>query len=389
MSKMRWLLLPLLAWTLAGCGTMADPTTWFGDDDPSLEPADLVDFTPVVKPQRRWSLDIGDTGTAFSRLAPVVQDGMLYAISAEGDLYALDAETGAVSWKRETGLPASAGPGVGGGLVVVGTREAQVVAFSAETGEERWRKDLSSEILAAPAVADDVVVVHTADGKLFGLNSLSGEQLWLYDHKVPVLTLRGSSSPVISGGTVYCGLAGGKMVALALDSGLVEWERHITVPSGRSDLERMVDVDADPLVYSGTVYGAAYQGDVAAMGEGSGNIFWKRKMSVYTDMAVNWQQLAVTDAKGHVWSLDPDSGAARWRQQDLQNRGLTAPAIQGDYTVVGDFEGYLHWLSSADGSMAARMDVGDAIVAAPLVVDDVLYVLTSGGRLVSLGLPEE
>jgi outer membrane protein assembly factor BamB len=389
MKMTRWLLLPLLAMALGGCGTMADPSTWFSGDDPSLEPAELVDFTPVIKPQQRWSLDIGDTGTAFSRLVPTVQDGVLYAVSAEGELYALDAETGTVSWKVETGLPVSAGPGVGNGLVVVGTREAQVVAFAADSGEERWRKDLSSEILAAPAVGDDVIVVHTADGKLFGLNSVSGEQVWLYDHKVPVLTLRGSSSPVISAGTVYCGLAGGKMVALALDSGLVEWERHITVPSGRSDLERMVDVDADPLVYSGTVYGAAYQGDVAAMGEGSGNVFWKRKMSVYTNMAANWQQLAVTDALGHVWSLDPDSGAARWRQQDLQNRELTAPAIQGDYTVVGDLEGYLHWLSSSDGSMAARMDVGDAIVAAPLVVDDVLYVLTSGGRLVSLGLPEE
>ncbi|BAO44810.1 conserved hypothetical protein [Thiolapillus brandeum] len=389
MNIMRWLLLPLLAGILGGCGTMADPTTWFAGDDPSLEPAELVDFTPVIKPQQRWSMDIGDTGTAYSRLAPTVVDGMLYAVNEEGDLYAVDAQTGALSWQLETGLPASAGPGAGNGLVVIGTREAQVAAYAADSGEARWSKDLTSEILAAPAVSDDVVVVHTADGKLFGLSAVNGEQLWLYDHKVPVLTLRGSSSPVISGGTVYCGLAGGKMVALSLDSGLLEWEKHITVPSGRSELERMVDVDADPLVYSGTVYGAAYQGDVAALGEGSGKVFWKRKMSVYNNMAANWQQLAVTDARGHVWSLDPDSGAARWRQQDLQNRGITAPALQGDYTVVGDNEGYVHWLSSADGSMAARMDMGDAIVAAPLVVDDVLYVLTSGGRLVALGLPEE
>ena len=389
MKIMRWLLLFLLAGMLGGCGTMADPSTWFQGDDPASEPAELVDFTPVIQPRQLWSMDIGDTGTAFRRLAPTVVEGMLYAVNEEGELRAVDARTGNLSWRMETGLPASAGPGAGSGLVVFGTREAQVVAYAADTGEKRWSTDLTSEILAAPAVSDDVVVVHTADGKLFGLNALNGEQLWLYDHKVPVLTLRGSSSPVISGGTVYCGLAGGKMVALSLDSGLLEWEKHITVPSGRSELERMVDVDADPLVYSGTVYGAAYQGDVAAMGEGSGKIFWKRKMSVYNNMAVNWQQLVVTDARGHVWSLDPDSGAARWRQQALQNRGVTAPAIQGDYTVVGDNEGYLHWLSSSDGSMAARMDIGDAIVAAPIVADDVLYSLTSGGKLVALGLPEE
>ncbi|HID44508.1 MAG TPA: outer membrane protein assembly factor BamB [Chromatiaceae bacterium] len=373
---------------LSGCGTMADPREWFSSDDPALEPAELVDFTPTVQPQQVWSMAIGDASSDLQRLKPAVDNGVLYVANTEGDLFAVDADAGKPVWKVETGLPVSAGPGVADGLLALGTAEGQLVLFDAGNGEELWRKALSSEILAVPAIGGGVVVVHTGDGKLFGLDATSGEQLWLYDHKVPVLTLRGSSSPVISGGSVYCGLAGGKMIALSLDSGLVEWESRITVPAGRSDLERMVDVDTDPLLYSGSVYGGAYQGDVAALGEGSGKEFWKRKISVYNNLAVNWQQLAVSDAQGFVWSLDPDTGSARWRQKALMNRQLSAPALQGDFTVVGDFEGYLHWLSSEDGAMAARMDVGDAIVAAPLVVDDSLYVLSSDGKLTALRLPE-
>ncbi|WP_456406219.1 outer membrane protein assembly factor BamB [Thiolapillus sp.] len=386
--SLRLPLLVLLSAALSGCGTMADPRQWFGSDDPALEPAELVDFTASVQPTQVWSMDIGDASDNLSRLGPAVDAGILYVANTEGQLFALEADTGAQLWQVDTQLPVTAGPGAAEGVLALGAAEGQLVVFDARNGEELWRRDLSSEILAVPAIGSDVVVVHTVDGKLFGLDAASGEQQWLYDHKVPVLTLRGSSSPVISGVSVYCGLAGGKMVSLSLDSGEVEWEQHITVPSGRSDLERMVDVDADPLIYSGTVYGGAYQGDVAALGEGSGKVFWKRKISVYNNMAVNWQQLVVSDAQGFVWSLDPDTGAARWRQKALMNRALSAPALQGDYTVVGDFEGYLHWLSSEDGAMAARLRVGDAIVAAPVVVDDVLYVLASDGKLTALRLPE-
>jgi len=384
----RFALLLLSGTMLSGCGSMADPRQWFDNDDANLEPAELVDFTATVEPQEIWNQSIGEASEDLSRLKPTVHEGILYVANAEGELFAMEANTGRQIWMVETGLSVSAGPGAGEGLLVLGTVEGKLVAFDSRTGEQLWSQGLSSEILAVPAIGSGIVVVHTGDGRLFGLNAVSGEQIWLYDHKVPVLTLRGSSSPVISGSSVYCGLAGGKMVALSLDAGLVEWESHITLPTGRSDLERMVDVDTDPLIYSGTVYGGAYQGDVAALGEASGKVFWKRKVSVYNNMAVNWQQLALTDAQGFVWSLDPDTGSARWRQEALMNRQLSAPALLGDFVVVGDFEGYLHWLSVEDGSFAARQRVGDAIVAAPLVVGDILYVLSTDGRLTALKLPE-
>ncbi len=378
------LLLPVL---LAGCGTMADPREWFGSDT-GPEPAELKDFEATIRPVRIWSVDVGDGSPRYARLVPAVDADRIYTLNTEGGLQARSRENGSLIWAVETGLPAAAGPGLGEGLLLVGTAEGEVAAFDSENGDALWRRQLSGQVLAVPAVEAGIVVVHTADGRIHGLDAHSGEPLWLYSQGTPVLTLHGTSSPVISGGIVYCGLAGGKLVALSLEDGALVWEGHVAVPTGGSELERMVDVDADPLVYSGTVYAAAFQGQVVAVGEGTGKVYWKRKMSVYNNMAVDWRQLAVSDANGWLWSLDPDSGAARWRVQDLAHRSLSPPALLGDHVAVGDFEGYLHWFSSDDGAPAARQKLaGAAIVAQPVVADEVLYVLATDGTLTALRLP--
>ena len=386
---MTHLLIIGLSALLAGCGSFADPREWFSASDPSREPAELVDVVNQIKPDKVWSVDIGTGTSLYPKLRPVIAEGTLYVADAEGRIQALDAATGKRIWQIESDLPAAAGPGVGDELLVIGTYEAQVVAFDRKTGTELWRAEVSGEVLAAPAVGYGMVGVHPVDGQLDGLAALDGSPRWLSDRVVPVLTLRGSSSPVINGGVVYCGFAGGKLVALSLDTGVVEWETIISIPSGRSDLERMTDIDGDPAVYSGTVYVGSYQGDVAAVGEGSGSIFWNHKGSSYTDLTVNWQHLLVSDEFGHVWALDPDTGAAKWRQQQLANRKLTSAVTFGDFAVVGDLDGYLHWLSVDDGSFVARTRVGGkAIAATPLVEGDTLYVLDTGGDLTAVRLPE-
>lgn len=384
---LRLLIPAVLAFLLTGCGTFADPTTWFDSPDPAKEPAELVDVTNQIQPVQLWSIDIGAGSEEQANLRPAVANGRVYVVDADGLVQALDAESSRVVWRVEKDLPAMAGPGVGEGLVLLGTSEAQVVALEQDTGEERWRTDVSSEILAVPAAADGMVVVHTIDGSLFGLDAKTGEQRWRYDRKVPVLTLRGSSSPVIDNGIVYCGLAGGKLVALTLGEGTLDWEENVSLPTGRSDLERMTDIDVDPVIYTSTIFVSSYQGRVAALGKASGKMFWTRDMSAYTNLAVNWQLLYVSDENGHVWALDPDTGAAKWRQQELNNRKLSAPAIVGDYVVVGDYEGYLHWMSTDDGSIVARTRVGSKPIAAPPVVaNETLYVLGSAGDLAAIRL---
>jgi outer membrane protein assembly factor BamB len=208
---------------------------------------------------------------------------------------------------------------------------------------------------------------------------------WMYDRSIPVLTLHGNSSPVISGTKVFCGFASGKLIAFDIESGQQYWEATIAVPTGRSELERMVDIDGDPVLQGGMVYVATYQGQLAAVDERSGDVVWRRKISSYAGLGADFENLYVSDAEDNVWAIDPDNSSSMWKQGKLNNRKLTAPAILGKYIVVGDFEGYLHWLSPEDGQMLARTRVGESSISTPPVIDgSVAYVLGDGGELAAI-----
>lgn len=363
---------------LAGCGSMADPTTWWEDDQgTSIQPNELTKFEQTLKINTLWKENVGSTSAIKQlKLVPRIDGGRVFVANSEGRVLALDAMTGKRLWDVDTELPLSGGPGSGEGLVIVGTSDGDVLAFNEDTGEERWRARVSSEILSVPAAGLGLVIIHTIDGKLFGLDVNDGSQRWLYSRPVPALTLRGSSSPVISGTTVFAGFAGGKLVALDIDSGVPTWELSITAPSGRTELERMVDIDGDPLVNNGVVYVATFQGELAAVGEYTGTLLWRRKLSSFNNMTADWRNVYITDESGQVWGINPDNGEGMWKQASLLNRRVSAPAVIDGYVVVGDFDGYLHWLSHADGSMVARTRLGgDAISSTPVMHNGVVYVL--------------
>lgn len=382
------LLIPLVL--LAGCGTFADPTEWLGSAE-VVEPNELVEMQNKVEPQTLWTRDIGaGTGDQRLDLEPAVSGDTVYVADGEGRVQALAVADGATRWKVDLDAPVSGGPGVGEGLVLLGTSDAEVIALNLENGTERWRTRVSSEVLSVPAADRGIVLVHTIDGKLFGLEATNGNERWRYEREVPVLTLRGSGSPVISGGVAYVGMAGGRLIALRADNGSLVWDASVTVPGGRSELQRLADIDGDPLVLGGGVFVATYQGEVAAIEERSGRVAWRRKMSSYSRMAADFEGLYVSDDEGVVWGLDIRSGAARWSQDALKNRKLSSVAALGRLIVVGDFEGYLHWLDREDGSLVARTRVGsDPITTGLKVVDDVLYVQGDGGVLAAVRLPAQ
>lgn len=370
---------------LSGCYSM-NPFTSEKDPNP---PSKLIEVKNAFTPRVLWTADIGG-GAKEQRLklAPTVKDGRVFLANAEGVVVARDAKNGRILWSADTDTPASGGPGAGDGLVLLGTRDAEILALGAEKGDLRWRARVSSEVLSIPRADQGIVVVHTLDGKVVGLDSSSGEKKWQFDYEVPTLTLRGNSSPVIAGEAVLCGLANGKLVALELSSGKPFWETTVSISKGRNELDRMIDIDADPLVIDQAIFVVTYQGDLAAISLRNGNVGWRHQLSSHSGLGGDFRQIYVTDSHDTVWAFDPSNATSMWKQTGLQNRKLTAPAAFGDYVVAGDYEGYLHWMKSSDGSIVTRTKVGSSpITAAPEVVDDILYVYGDGGDFAAIKLP--
>jgi outer membrane protein assembly factor BamB len=378
--------LPLLAATvLAGCGTFADPTRWLGSYTVE-KPTELGPAPTRLGVSTVWSTDTG-SGTEGQRLNLVARvDGdRVYTADADGRVVAVDSGSGRVVWQTETKLDVTGCPGVGEGMVLVGTSNAEVAALDAATGALRWTTRVSSEVLAAPAAAQGTVVIHTMDGRLAGHDAADGKARWLYDRLASGLGLRGSSSPVIVGSRAVSGMAGGKLVAIELANGAPAWETTVTVPSGRSELARVVDIAGDPLVALGNIYVGTYNAEVASVDPGSGQVGWRKKLSSYAGLAADSRAVYASDDRGVVWALDAHSGAALWKQEGLRARRLSGPAAVGDYVVVGDFEGYVHWLSAHDGSFVARSRVGSApITAQPQAVGTTVFVLGDKGDLAAL-----
>lgn len=369
--------------TLSGCGVGSLISDYMSGEDDVHVVSELVQFAPTADLDRVWSTSVGDgTDKQYLSLEPAVSADRAFIASHDGDVAAVELANGRSAWQTDTDKPISGGPGLGAGLVVVGTSDGSVLALGQDDGKERWRASVTSEVLATPAVTDALVVVRTGDGKLFGLNASDGKRLWVYDRQVPSLTLRGTGAPVIAGGLIVAGLDNGRLVALEPTTGKVVWEATVTVPRGRTDLERMVDIDAAPVYYDGVVYVATFQGQVAAVTADSGQILWSRDLSSHAGISVDEGYVYVADDKGDVWALDRATGASAWRQEQLAGRELSAPAVVGDYVVVGDLEGYLHWLRADDGQFAARARLESLpILVKPRVVGDLLIAYGTGGEL--------
>jgi outer membrane protein assembly factor BamB len=351
--------------------------------DNTLPPSELQPIDTAVSLQQLWSKNIttGDGGT-FIELRPAYEQGRLFAAGYKGDVVALDSSTGQVAWSTDTDLPVSAGVGLGDNLVLIGTIDGDVVALRQSDGAEAWRARVSSEILAPPQAAQGVVVVRTIDGNFTALDAASGSRLWGYSYSVPALSLRGTSAPLIARGVVLTGLDTGKLLVLQLNSGVPVWEKVIAPSRGRTELDRMVDIDAEPRLMDNELYIVTYQGSVTAINLNGGDTLWSRNFSSRSGLDVDSGQVYVSDDEGSVWALDRRNGGSLWRQTDLTGRKLSAPVVNGDYVVVGDFEGYLHWLDKSSGRIVGRLRVdSDGIGVAPLARDNTLYVLGNGGEL--------
>jgi outer membrane protein assembly factor BamB len=378
---LRWKHVALLALTLMAVGCSSNSKK-------ELPPAELTDFKEEVRLEKQWSRSVGDgQGDLYNLLEPAVDGQTIYAASAEGRVMAIQRESGEVLWKKDLDLPVSGAVGVGNGMVLLGTLRGDVIALDAGTGEQKWRSKVSSEVLAAPATNGDVVVVQTQDDKLIGFDASSGNQRWIYEGTVPVLTLRGTGAPLIAGRLALAGLASGKVVAVDVERGLPAWETRVAIPQGRSELDRVVDIDGGLLLIDNVLYVASYQGRAAALDVSSGRVLWQREASSYVGVAEGTGSVFISQASGTVESLDSRGSSSLWSNDALARRQLSAPAVLSSNVVVGDLEGYVHLLSQVDGRFVGREKVdGDGVRVRPLVVGNWMYVFGNSGKLVAYTL---
>ena len=365
---------------LAGCSTISG---WFDRDDAAAAPAALVEFAPTATVSHLWSAGVGDgEGRSGTHQGPAIADGRVYATGLDGGLRAFDLQTGAAAWQFPAdGLRLAAGPGVGDGLVVAGGLDGVVVALDAASGAERWRAEVNAEITAPPAVGQGAVLVRSDDGRITAFDAASGEQRWFWAPAVPALVVRGTDAPVLGPGYVFVGNDDGNVAALALQDGRVLWQLPVASQEGRSELERLADIDGAPVLDGATLFASSYRGQTVAIDAPTGRPIWAQDKGGAGRAGVGPDKVVVADREDTVWGLDKASGAEMWRQEGLARRNLGGVAIHGGYAVVGDFEGYLHWLQLSDGAFAARVDAGDAIRGAPRVADGILVVQDVEGRL--------
>ena len=357
----RCLILGLSAAIMVGCSS----------NKKELPPAELEKFDAEVELDRIWKRNIGvGQGDLYNNLTPALDGLTLYAADAKGRVVALERETGKEKWEVKLKEPLSGAVGAGGGLVLVGTLDGQVITLDEADGSEKWRAQVSSEVLAAPQTNGDVVVVQTQDDKLVALDISNGERRWIYESTLPVLTVRGHSEPVVDVRQVFAGLASGKVVALSAETGIPMWEQRVAQPTGRSELERMVDIDGRLLLDAQ-----------------SGRPLWQHAASSYTGPGAGFGSVYISEADGTVQALDAGSATELWSTEALARRQLTAPVAFSNFVAVGDFEGYLHLLGQTDGRMAGRVRVdGDGLRAAPLTVGDLLFVYGNSGDLAAYKL---
>lgn len=351
--------------------------------DPEDLPAELVSFKSSIKLKKVWSHGIGG-GTEYLRLAlrPVEHGGTIIAAAHNGNIQAFDAEKGKSTWKADTELPLSAGPATDGKIVVAGSSNGDVIALDATTGNFLWAVQVTSEVLAAPAIVPGKVIVRTVNGKLSALDSRTGEQLWSVQQSMPRLSVRGTSTPVVARNLVICGFDNGRVTAVDVSDGGIVWDVLLEPPSGRTAIERLVDVNSMVHVAGGDVYAIGYQSRLGSIAIESGQLLWSREMSSYSGLTADSNSIYLADQRSELMALSRNSGRELWRRDDLRNRDLSAPAVISGLVVVGDFEGYLHWFDLGTGELQARVRAGsDRITSQPLVVNDILYVMNDGGKL--------
>ena len=358
--------------------------------DNSEPPAPLTDIDQPIPLEIDWTTDTGaGIDTASYTMQPLLVQNLFFSVDTEGLVKSISAENGKVKWNFETGLLAITGLAGNSEVLVASSMDGDLRAYNLleRKPELRWSIKLNGEIRATPVIDGEQVFVRTSDGRLSGISLLDGRVQWTVSRRVPALSLTGNSRPLVSGDLVYSGFDDGKIVAFNRIDGTTVWEVTVSLPSGRTEIERMVDLDGQFILRDGVIYISSYQGRLLAIQALDGNVLWSRKFSSYQSIEIDDEALFLSSDNSHLWSIDRRTGSAFWMQDVLHARKITAPVLIGNNLVVADLEGYVHWFDKSDGALAGRIrPTNTRYLVQPQIWQQKVVVIDSDGYLSSLSL---
>ena len=363
--------------------TMGLLTAGCSSDEDKEEPMELESFDEQIDVSRVWKESIGSgSDDQYLKLTPIILGTAIYAIDHNGLLVAIDKVNGDELWETEYDEPVSGGLGGDHSQLYFATYQGEVVAVDREGGMEKWRVLLTSEVLAPPTSNGRLVVVQSIDGKVVGLSAADGELLWRYDSNAPVLSIRGTASPLIGDDFTVVGFANGELIAFNNATGAPAWSVNVGIAKGRTELERLVDIDGQPVVKDDVVYSVSYQGKFSAIHLPTGKEIWSKQQSSYRGVGLGFGNVYIAASDDVVVAYNLATRSEVWRQENLKFRQLTAPRSFGSMTVVADFEGYIHFLSQIDGRFMGRVQLDSDGIRAPMLIDgDMLYIFSNSGDL--------
>jgi outer membrane protein assembly factor BamB len=351
------------------------------EDDP--QPAVLFQFDEQVALKSVWSAKVGSANRAYwGSLQAANSSDSLFFSDHSGVVVSLDLQTGKRLWAVDLDTSISGGVGYGSGLVLLGTIEGQVYALNAENGSTLWSATVSSEVLSSPAANGEIVAVHSIDNKLHVLDAKTGKELWHHDAGAPILSVRGTGGAVILDSMLIATFDSGKLIAFNPQNGALLWETRLALPKGRTELERMIDIDSRPLLVGDIVYSVSYQGRMGALTRGTGRNLWFQDSSSHHSPAYSDGKLYVTESDDTVRAVQAGSGQVIWSNDQLVLRELTGPIKFADHIAVADAQGYVHLLDADNGNFVGRTKVDSSGISAPLlVIDNILVIHANDGSV--------
>lgn len=396
-NSVPWLVLVCLSVALSGCATLSKFKFW-GDDDESEAPMPLPEIRSEISLERVWRADVGKgLGKRYARLTPALLADLIVVADAYGSVAAYDRFSGKRRWRTRIERPdegfgfgvgprrdaafVTAGVAAGEGVAVVGTSNGEAVALDAATGTQLWRAVISSEAEGVPAVAQGHVYMSAVDGRLVALQATTGKESWNHDSQVPVLTLRGGGTIQVADSVVYAPFANGKLVALDAENGDILWEHRMSLSKGRSELERIIDLDGGAEVLGRFLYSVNYNGNLKSLRRADGTSVWELQVSSFQPVAIGYGNVYVVNDEDALLAVDQREANILWRQEDLLRRELTAPTVVSSYVAVGDSQGYLHLIAQSDGRLVGRTNVGGALFSPMLFADGYVYSFDERGTL--------